>query len=177
MTINRRSRMRSSLFLFVALSAATLAACHDDEVCNPGAGLKDGVCVPLDRLGDGAATDATSGKAGDGGTAGADAAAGHDGAAGAASDASDATSADAADSGGDAASDGPTDGAASNFGATCADSNDCAGGPANYCAKQPGAATGICSHTGCDTTPSVCPATWSCYIVPSVIAVCTPTQA
>jgi hypothetical protein len=39
--------MRFSAILAVCLSAAALSACHDDEVCNPGLVLKDGVCVPI----------------------------------------------------------------------------------------------------------------------------------
>ena len=39
--------MRSFVLLAACLSAVALTSCRDDEVCNPGLELKDGVCVPI----------------------------------------------------------------------------------------------------------------------------------
>lgn len=54
------------LILIASLSAALFAAaCHDDEVCNPGLQLRDGVCVPIASedagTSDGGTSDADSG--------------------------------------------------------------------------------------------------------------------
>jgi len=35
-----------SLMLSICLCALVAAGCHDNEVCNPGLELVDGVCVP-----------------------------------------------------------------------------------------------------------------------------------
>jgi hypothetical protein len=163
---------RSALLLAALLSAAGLSACHDDEVCNPGLELKDGVCVPIPKQADPPMTaDAgTEHPTGDAAGAGGSGGAGD----GSAPDTTPDTGTAAADVGTiDAATDAPT----TNFGKTCMTSAACAqSGPATFCAIQPPATMGFCSKTGCDTTPSVCPTGWSCYVIPGVIAVCSPPQ-
>jgi hypothetical protein len=172
--------MRATVFL---LSAVLLSACHDDEVCNPGLELKDGVCVPSPKAADPTMTadgGAGHGAAGATGTAGAGGSGGsHDAAATDAADASSDASSDATtDATSDVATiDAATDAPATNFGKTCMTSAACAqGGPATFCAIQPPATMGFCSKTGCDTAPSICPTGWSCYVIPGVIAVCSPPQ-
>ena len=57
------------------------------------------------------------------------------------------------------------------FGATCSDSiahTDCRG-ETDYCVKRPGR-PGYCSHSGCDSTPSICPAGWGCFNLAQLIA-------
>ena len=64
-----------------------------------------------------------------------------------------------------------TGAAASNVmpGDPCTDSTnhtDCQGPLTDYCAKQPGQATGYCTKTGCTATDaSLCPQGWTCFNV------------
>jgi hypothetical protein len=59
-------------------------------------------------------------------------------------------------------SDAGGDASATLFGVTCSSSAECIG-DTDYCNKGQGAATGYCTHTGCLATPSICPATWTCF--------------
>jgi hypothetical protein len=48
------------------------------------------------------------------------------------------------------------------FGATCADDAAC-GGDTNFCMKAPGAPSGYCTRTGCNSMPAICPMGWTCF--------------
>jgi hypothetical protein len=55
-----------------------------------------------------------------------------------------------------------------DFASACTDGvahSDCqvAAKGINYCARQPGAPTGYCTATGCDTMPTLCPPGWTCF--------------
>lgn len=67
------------------------------------------------------------------------------------------------------------DSAFPHFGDPCTADPDC-GAPATYCAKEPGAATGYCTRTGCLTDATICPAGWTCLdlgvFAPGLPAIC-----
>lgn len=154
-----RGIVRSVGPLAFAILAVGLAGCDTDDQCPIGTEYNKahGACLPVTPDGGGTFVDATPVVP--------DAAAPVDSTAPAPDSGADALSgppdatgpadALAADAGGE-------DAAASNFGTVCGANTECTGA-ANYCNKTPGAPTGYCSATGCDMTPSLCPATWTCF--------------
>lgn len=58
-------------------------------------------------------------------------------------------------------SDGGTGVAASTFGSTCKDHPECTG-EVNICLVPDGQVSGVCSVSGCDQKPSLCPQSWKC---------------
>lgn len=67
----------------------------------------------------------------------------------------------------------------SAFGDTCAENADCHC-DVDFCALQPGAASGVCTRSGCVEDPSICPAGWSCLDLkafdPDLPSICVPPQ-
>jgi hypothetical protein len=79
------------------------------------------------------------------------------------------------DSGTDSGGGSQTGCSDSTFGDTCLTVTDC-GCDTGYCAGYPGQ-QGICSHSGCLETPSVCPSTWVCQDFSAFqpgLSLCTP---
>jgi hypothetical protein len=64
----------------------------------------------------------------------------------------------------------------STFAQICLTADDCAC-DADFCAGYPGE-EGICTRTGCDEDPSVCPSDWNCTDLsafgPDLPVICTP---
>lgn len=63
------------------------------------------------------------------------------------------------------------------FGDPCSDDSECLCAT-DYCAMEPGAATGSCTRSGCLDDPSVCPMDYECVDLsasdPSLPSICVP---
>jgi hypothetical protein len=62
------------------------------------------------------------------------------------------------------------------LGRSCGGDADCAGSPADYCARMPGSSRGLCAIDGCTLVPDDCPPGMFCFdpssLVPDLPTLC-----
>ncbi len=164
---------------FGIVMALLLFACDNDADCDPGQELIDGACFATSAGGnandDDSADDDSTDDQNDDDQSNDDTDGAPDASTEGPGTATDAGPLDASIPR-EAAVQAPLD---TDFGDTCTDGQnhtDC-GGTAPYCAVQPGASEGNCTHADCLDDESVCPDGWSCFDLsifsPDLPSICT----